>query len=245
MPGIATHFEVLTLTLQELRKPIAGPALNQVAKVMDDHPQFAHLGAIGPALADFLPSPAPRGTYLSVWTEVLRILGGDLGLHNTLKQIEALMCDMDDILNDEDFDRLKAFSDRGDFDKVQDLSSNFADIVQYIPDAQTPLRSTSACRSSPLAPRSSRARRVRAATGVGRAASQPRSDAVRRRRGNDERRDPVGGSKAAADAGWRDMIRRSPETCDSSPARAWAPMRSSRRSGQAPWARCIGRAIRS
>ncbi len=142
MPGIATHFEVLALTLQELRKPTSGPALNQVANVMDAHPEFAHLGAIGPAIADFLPSPAPRGTYLSVWTRILRLLGGDLGLHNTLKQIEALLCDMDDILNDEDFDRLKAFSDRGDFDKVQDLSSNFADIVQFIPDVAKEIADT-------------------------------------------------------------------------------------------------------
>jgi hypothetical protein len=140
MPGIATHFEVLKITLEELRSPASGPALNQIAKVMDDNPAYAHLGVIGPAIADFLPSPTPsdgtppRDNYLSVWTEVLRIFGGENGLHATLKQIENIICELSDILNDEDFDRLKDFSDRGDFDRVQDLTSNFGDIVQFIPD---------------------------------------------------------------------------------------------------------------
>lgn len=140
MPGIATHFEILKFTLEELRMPASGAALNQIAKVMDDHPGYAHLGAIGPAIADFLPSPTPpdgtppRGNYLSVWTEVLRILGGEKGLHATLQQIENVICELESILNAEDFDRLKAFSDRGDFDRVKELTSEFGDTVQFIPD---------------------------------------------------------------------------------------------------------------
>jgi len=74
---------------------------------------------------------------------VLRILGGEKGLHATLKQIENIICELDSILNDEDFDQLKDFSDRGDFDRVQDLTSNFGISCSSSPTRrrQSPIRS--------------------------------------------------------------------------------------------------------
>jgi len=155
MPGIATHFEVLKITLEELRSPASGPALNQIAKVMDDNPAYAHLGVIGPAMrtscvADSVgrdDAPARQLPHRLDGSAADPRRGKGPARH--LEADRDIICELDSILNDEDFDQLKDFSDRGDFDRVQDLTSNFGDIVASSSPTrrrQSPIRSAIASR---------------------------------------------------------------------------------------------------
>ena len=113
MPGIATHFEILRLTIDDLQQASSGPALNQIGAVMGNNSPYAHLGAIGAAIGDFMPaqrpagqSSGPDGAYADVWRSTPYVVAGDIGLLASLTTIKQTICKMDRIVSAEDQDAL-------------------------------------------------------------------------------------------------------------------------------------------
>ena len=63
MPGIATHFKILELSIDRL-KSSSDPDLQNKGLLMETHSTYAYLGAVGPMLADFIPAvPLPDPDY--------------------------------------------------------------------------------------------------------------------------------------------------------------------------------------
>jgi hypothetical protein len=148
MPGIVTKLQILELALDELRDPAAGAALNAIAATMDANPAFARLGAIGTALADFLPSapPAPGqdfpASYAGVWQTLFELLGGDDGLYKTLTELRKDLNDLQQIVLDEDFDALKQFKEEGRDKAVKNSASNFEELVGSLQSTAVTLAQT-------------------------------------------------------------------------------------------------------
>ena len=70
MPGIATQFEILRLTIERLQ---AAGDPNGIAAVMAANPAYAHLGVIGPVIGDFLPSdpfPPDAPPQVHAWVKI-------------------------------------------------------------------------------------------------------------------------------------------------------------------------------
>lgn len=134
MLGIPTQFEILKLTIAKLET--SGDAvLNNIAQVMKDNSAYAHLGAMGPALADFLPAdPLPAGEeypedYALIWKIVFGLIGGDLGLHATLEKIRTLMEQIQVIADNEDVDAICALKDTDFEEQITKASEDFASLV--------------------------------------------------------------------------------------------------------------------
>lgn len=130
MPGIATHFQVLDLTVDAL----SDAGLTSIAGTIKGNP-WAYLGVIGPALMDFISSdpPPPGGTqsnkYAQIWQEIFTVVGGDPGLITTLAKIQSLIGELQTLANNEDCHGLENFRDSGQMDAVQTLSTQFANLL--------------------------------------------------------------------------------------------------------------------
>ncbi len=134
MPGIATLFQTLDLTIAKLD----AEGLSQFSGVMRNNP-YAYLGAIGASIGDFLPSDAsqdsqPESTYASVWRTIFRYLGGDLGILATLRGINEVLDQLEPVAKSEDLDALKGLADGGITDKIEALAQNFEDLVTDLQD---------------------------------------------------------------------------------------------------------------
>lgn len=140
MPGIATRFEILRLVIAELKKPAAGPDLNAIAGILEAHPPYAHLGVIGPVLADFLPSapPAPGddfpATFAGVWQTLFSFLGGQAGLFATLKNLRTALDELDAIIFAESEDALLALRDSGRADQIKETADTFKALIGGLKD---------------------------------------------------------------------------------------------------------------
>lgn len=131
MPGIPTHFRVLKLTIARLSSS-GDPAQQAVAQVLKDNPVYGHLGAIGPILADFIPSdPPPDGPagvgygnwYTTLWKSVFDLVAGDgtearPGLRAVLKGFREFLDKIEPIADDEDLDALKDMRDSGEIGAI-------------------------------------------------------------------------------------------------------------------------------
>jgi hypothetical protein len=130
MPGIATHFEVLELAVTALGE--AG--LSEIANLIDGNP-YAYLGAVGPALMDFISSDPPAAgvtppqNYATVWTNLLTVFGGQTGLVVTLAQIQSIISELVTLANNQDCDGLKNLKDSGQLTSVTALSTQFATLL--------------------------------------------------------------------------------------------------------------------
>lgn len=108
---------------------------------MTDHSAYAYLGAIGPALADFIPSdPPPPGTlggnqYLNIWKQAFGIVGDDMvvatGLSSVLSRMVAFLDKIEAIAAAEDLDALKAME--AELDVITETADALKDIVNQIP----------------------------------------------------------------------------------------------------------------
>jgi hypothetical protein len=140
MPGIATQFVVLERSIARLSSS-ADADLRTIAQTMRDHPQYAYLGAIGPTLADFIPSdPLPPGTlggnqYLNIWKQVFGVVGDDMvvamGLTSVLKRMIGFLDKLEPIAAAEDTDALKAMAD--ELDVITQTADALKNIVNQIP----------------------------------------------------------------------------------------------------------------
>jgi hypothetical protein len=144
MPGIATQFAILEHTIERLSAS-ADPALRDAAAVLQAHSAYAHLGAIGPALADFLPAdPSPPGAptfgvspYASLWSLVFRLVGGDgttadPGMLAVLQTFRGFIEKIVPIADAEDLGALKDLQDSGELDAVTDMAANLSTLVASI-----------------------------------------------------------------------------------------------------------------
>ena len=133
MPGIATHFLVLERTIDAL----AAAGLDDIADAMRDNP-YAYLGALGPAIGDFLPSdPPPEGTehpknYALIWKNVFGLVGGDPGLLATLQKIQDLLNQIQPLADNEDCEGLVALRDSGEVAKIEELANQFTAILAAV-----------------------------------------------------------------------------------------------------------------
>lgn len=142
MPGIATHFKILDLTITQLDAS-GNSTLQEISSIMKANPAYAYLGCIGPALADFIPSdPPPEGPesigygnfFTSIWKGAFKIVSGDgtdtdPGLLKILDAFNAFFTTIQPILDTEDLLALKAMRDNGDIDKITNMAAALANTV--------------------------------------------------------------------------------------------------------------------
>ncbi len=82
MPGIATYFQILAQTVGRLMAS-GDPTLRTIGQTIQNNSAYAYMGAIGPSIADFIPSdPVPPGLpggnpYQDIWKIVFAVVGGD------------------------------------------------------------------------------------------------------------------------------------------------------------------------
>ena len=138
MPGPAFHFEVLDLAAKQLAGGGAADAAK--AKVLTDHREYAHLGALGPDILRYMPvdtkaidtltqkdvkalTPAElKALALQVQPSPVMSLYGVLfrllvPLLPSFVEIDALLEEMADIAAAEDVDRLK--NAKAEFDAIK------------------------------------------------------------------------------------------------------------------------------
>lgn len=132
MPGIATHFKILDLTLAKL----AGVAdLTGIRDAIKAHPQYAYLGAIGPAITDFMPGNRVENPLLDIWAEIFSLIGDGMrvekGLLTVLSDIRTLLAQFQPIVESEDFDALNAIKD--ELGKVTEVDDQLQAIFDQIP----------------------------------------------------------------------------------------------------------------
>jgi hypothetical protein len=106
---------------------------------------YAYLGAIGPALADFIPSdPAdpnapsvPLSPYASVWKLVLAIAGGDgtsadPGALHVIGEFRRILEKLVQIADDEDLGALEDIKNSGEADAITGLADALKNIVDSL-----------------------------------------------------------------------------------------------------------------
>ena len=137
MPGIATQFEILRLTIDRLET--AGDP-EGIAGIMKDHEAYTHLGAIGPLLGDMLPSdpfplnePFPED-YPTLWRRVFHLIGrkDPPGLWPILQELNELLNTIGTIADNKDCDALRDLNDTDFEDRITQVTQNFATAVSTI-----------------------------------------------------------------------------------------------------------------
>jgi hypothetical protein len=121
------------------------------------------LGALGPALGDFIPSEgggfgsSGRTPYYNIWKNVFRIAVGDPaaslpGLVPTLQLLIGTVAKITELVQARDFDGLMALKDSGALDAVNQASKDLATILNYFSDTANlePIANLICPASSPL-----------------------------------------------------------------------------------------------
>ncbi len=125
MPGIATLFQALELTTEKLAND---PQLAHFANVIKAHPGYAHLGALGSSVGDFLPAdpiPGPQPeNYVRIWKNIFKELGDrpeGKGFRSTLATLRDGLDNLTQIANDENAFALMSVDDSAMKDAAADL----------------------------------------------------------------------------------------------------------------------------
>ena len=142
MPGIASQFVILERALQRMS---ASPdaALQSAAQTAQSQLPYAYLGAIGPHLADFIPSDAPPpdvpssgggSPYTSLWKQIFAITGGDgtdanPGMYKIISTFRQFLDTIVPAANSEDLGTLKAMRDSGKLDEVTHMADRLKSLV--------------------------------------------------------------------------------------------------------------------
>jgi hypothetical protein len=143
MPGPPTQIQLLDLVKPHL---LAAPEaeLQRAGTAIDHEPGYAALGAIGPALADFIPSDLTPGLiggaspFVTLWRTIFAIAGGDgtpaaPGLFNVLERMTDFLDKVDAIAAAEDTGALKDMRDSGEIDTITQTAEELKTIVADIP----------------------------------------------------------------------------------------------------------------
>lgn len=136
MVGVPTCFEILRLVVDELT---ASGDPNGVAADINAHREYAHLGAIGPALGDFLTPPFPDEPpypedYKTLWRRIFHVIGrkDPPGLYYVLKDLNEVLGTVSAVADAEDCDALVELRDNGIEDRIAEVTQAFADSVATI-----------------------------------------------------------------------------------------------------------------
>jgi hypothetical protein len=146
MPGIATLFQALDLTVAQLDKQ----NLHRFSNVMKTHSGYAHLGVIGASIGDFLPAdPIPGAqpqNYVRIWKIVFRLLadqpsgpGGEParpGFRSVLTAMRDNLNKLTKIADDEDVFALMDLSD-AEKDQMKQNGEDLKVLVQELGDRAT------------------------------------------------------------------------------------------------------------
>ena len=146
MPGIATHFKILELTMNRLNSS-GDPNLENIGNIMENNSQYAYLGAIGPALADFIPSGIPEdidptgpgaigygNSFTNIWKGALQIVGGDgtdanPGLLLILERFQSFLNQIQPIIDTEDLGALISMRDSGVINTIINTGKDLNNVV--------------------------------------------------------------------------------------------------------------------
>lgn len=142
MLGISTRIAGL-VTLRNRLQASSDPAMVGFGQLIDAHPEWAHLGALGPAWGDFCPThvdavvfgqPGVPG-YAALWKRIFNVFGGDgtpenPGLKPVLDQIRTLLDQLDAIAAAEDLGALQGLA--GAVDTLNTIAANLTTIVTTI-----------------------------------------------------------------------------------------------------------------
>lgn len=142
MPGIATHFKILELSIDRL-KSSSDPNLQQKGLLMEAHSTYAYLGAVGPMLTDFVPADPPpdldfpfgySNEFAALWKNTLKFAGdnpisGAKGLITILEEFRNFLDKIQPIADNEDLGALKEMDDNGEVDAIIDTASSLSTLV--------------------------------------------------------------------------------------------------------------------
>ncbi len=136
MLGAVATFQILRLTVDEL---IAVGDPNGIAAAINAHPEFAHLGALGPAIGDFLTPPFPTTApfpedYKTIWRRIFHVVGrkDPPGLYYVLKELKVILDTIGGLADAEDCEGLVAQRDAGIEDKVANTTQSFATAIANV-----------------------------------------------------------------------------------------------------------------
>jgi hypothetical protein len=147
MPGIATHFKILDLTIAKLSTGNAQQ--KQIANVMTSNKPWAYLGAVGPALADFIPAAPPQTSitsspantagnfYAALWKDVFAIVGGngtatDPGLLSIIQTFQNFFSQIQPIITAQNIGGLEAMKNSGEIAAVSTAAANLKTLIQTL-----------------------------------------------------------------------------------------------------------------
>lgn len=150
MPGIPTHFVILDRTITALQGS-ADAKVAAIGNVLAKNKPYAYLGAVGPALADFMPSDpeapgSPRGSqYMRIWMAILSVVGGDgtsanPGLFSVIENMTQILDKLTAIANSEDLQALEGV--QGEVGTINQTADALHAIVQSIPSVAIQISSS-------------------------------------------------------------------------------------------------------
>ena len=134
MAGIATLFQALELTTERLQSQ---PQLTHFADTITAHSGYAHLGALGPGLGDFLPAdPVPGvqpANYVRIWKNIFQVIADrpeGRGFRSTLTSLRDGLETFTQIAEAEDAFALMSF----DADKLKAAGDDLQRLVGMLKD---------------------------------------------------------------------------------------------------------------
>jgi hypothetical protein len=140
--GMTTKFAALELLRKRLLSS-ADTTLQGFGHLIDTHPEYCRMGALGTAIGDFAPVRLPAGPlgssggnpYVLLWKLVFNVFGGEEtesnpGLKQVLDKIRNLLDRLDAIAAVEDLDGLKAMS--GEVDTLNQIAIDLNAILVTI-----------------------------------------------------------------------------------------------------------------
>jgi hypothetical protein len=139
MLGLATRLVIADRVAERLGQEAA-----QDAQVVAQQRAWYMLGALGPALGDFVPHEPPAGfgapgrtPYYSAWQSILKIAVGDPtqtppapGVVPTLRTLVGTLNQLTQLVRAHDFDGVKGLRDSGALDAVNNANRDLATILQ-------------------------------------------------------------------------------------------------------------------
>jgi hypothetical protein len=140
MPGIATQFEILRLTIERME----AEGLTQFTQVMKANLPYAYLGAIGSLLGDLIPFSSTNN-YSMLWKLIFGQIGtspsgGKPGIYDILKSLKKILSELDEIAKDENVDAICQLKESGNYKQIEEAATNLQQAIAIL--SQTDRKST-------------------------------------------------------------------------------------------------------